>query len=458
MRKLVSTNPAKNYEVIGEVEVSSKKEIREKVARANAARGEWYALGIEGRVRILRKVWRAFSKRKEELALLATREMGMPISQSKSDIDDGLGYFKWYLDHAKDYLSPELTHQDDKTIHTVYYEPLGVAAVITPWNFPFSNVIWGCGQNFVAGNTIVFKHSGEVPLFGKLVEEIISGSGLPEGVFNEVYGNGEVGDYLVHQDINLICFTGSTKVGKYLYQLAAEKFIKATLELGGSAPGIVFKDADLDEILETLYFNRFINCGQCCDALKRLIIHESRFDEVVKRLREHLESKKVGDTEDKSTEIGPLVSRRQLRLLQSQVKDAVEKGAKVVTGGRSPADFKGAYYLPTILTNIKRDMRVWREEVFGPVLPVVNFKTETEAVELANDTRYGLGAYLFTKDKERAKRVAGKIETGMVSVNNASYLLPCNPFGGYKDSGFGREHGKYGFHHVCQIKVVSMEK
>lgn len=458
MIKLISTNPAKNYEIIGEVSVSTEKEIKNKVFRANLAKQEWRDLGVEKRVKLLRKLVAKLKEKRDELALLETREMGMPISQSRHDVDDAVRYLTWYLDNASKNLSAEVTYKDNTVVHRVFYEPIGVAAVIIPWNFPASNFVWGCGQNLVAGNTVVLKHSKECPLVGKLIEEIIASCGLPEGVFNEVYGDGKVGDYLVHQDIDIISFTGSTKIGKYLYTVAAEKFIKAVLECGGSAPGIVFKDAELDSVLGRLYYSRFANCGQCCDALKRLIVHESIFSEVVEKVKSCLKSKKVGDPEDESTDIGPLVAKRQLELLESQVKDAVDKGAKIVYGGKRPHDLQGAYYEPTLLINVTPKMRVWQEEVFGPVLPVVSFNTEDEAIELANDTKYGLGSFLFTKDKARVLRMASKIDTGMVSVNNASYLQPCSPFGGYKESGIGREHGKFGFGELTQTKVVAREK
>lgn len=457
MTKLTSTNPGKNYAVLGEVNISTEQEIKGKVQKAQLAKREWGNIGLEKRIKLLIQVVEKLKERKDELALLESKEMGMPISQSRLDLNDAIRYFIWYLDNAPKYLSPEVTYEDSSVIHKVFYEPIGVAAVIVPWNFPASNFVWGCGQNLVAGNTVVFKHSEECPLFGKLLEEIIS-SGLPSGVFNEVYGDGKVGDYLVHQDIDLISFTGSTKVGKYLYQVAAEKFIKAVFEMGGSAPGIVFDDADLDSVLESLYYSRFANCGQCCDALKRLIVHESRFEEAVEKIKNHLKSKKVGNPEDESTEVGPLVAKRQLELLEAQMKDAVGKGAKVVVGGKRPSNLKGAYYEPTLLTNITPDMRVWQEEIFGPVLPVVSFKSDDEAIKLANDTKYGLGAYIFTKNKERSVKVASQIDTGMVSINNASYLQPCSPFGGYKESGIGREHGKFGFAELTQVKVVAIEK
>lgn len=455
--KLISTNPGKNYEVIGEIEASSEVEIKDTVKKAREAQGQWNKIGLEERVKLLKKVSEEILIKKEELAQLASKEMGMPISQTRFDIEDSSRYFNWYLDNAEKYLSPEVVYEDDQSINKVFYEPIGVVAVISPWNYPLSNFVWGAGQNLIVGNTVVFKHSEECPLFGKLLEEIIT-SILPEGVFSEVYGDGSVGDLLVHQDINLISFTGSSRTGKQLYKVAAEKFIKIILEMGGSAPGIIFEDANVDEVLETIYFARFSNCGQMCDALKRLIVHESKHDEVVQKLKTLLSAKKVGDPLDESTDIGPLVAKRQLELLEEQVKDAVDKGAKVIIGGKRPEGIEGAYYEPTILTKVTKDMRIWQEEVFGAVLPVMPFKTEEEAIQLANDTKYGLGAYIYTQNRDRALRVASQINTGMVGINNTSYIQPCSPFGGTKESGLGREHGKFGFAELTNPKVVSMEK
>ena len=263
---------------------------------------------------------------------------------------------------------------------------------------------------------------------------------------------------MVNRNIDLICFTGSTNVGKYLYKVAAEKFIKVFLELGGSAPGVVFEDANIDRILDSLFSNRFFYSGQVCDGLKRLVVHESMLDEVVDKLIVKIKSTKVGDALNKKTEIGPMVSLKQLEVLEAQVKEAIYKGAKVEVGGKKLDINDGFFYEPSVLTNIKVDTKVWSEEVFGPVLPVVTFMSEEEAINLANNTKYGLGGYVFTEDKEKARRVAEKLDTGMVSINNASYLEPTSPFGGYKESGIGREHGRFGFSELTQVKVIAEEK
>ena len=395
---------------------------------------------------------------KEEIAQLTSKEMGMPITLSRADVDDSMHYFKWYLDNAEKYLSPEVVFEDEKMKHTVYREPIGVSANITPWNFPTSNFVWSVGESLIAGNTIVYKTSEETILSGKLIERIMNESGLLGGVFSEVYGDGEIGKILVNGDIDLICFTGSTNTGKYLYKVAADKFIKVFLELGGSAPGIIFEDVNIERVIDSFFGNRFLYCGQICDGLKRLIVHEKVIDEVVKSLVEKINKTKVGDALDETTEVGPLVSEKQLLILEEQVKDAVEKGAKVEVGGEKLELNGGFFYKPTILTNIIKDMRVWNEEVFGPVLPVVAFDTDEKAIRMANDTKYGLGGYVFTENKERAKKVALELKTGMVQTNNAGYLQPCSPFGGYKESGLGREHGKFGFYDLTQIKVIAEEK
>lgn len=456
MNKLISTNPAKDYQKIGEVEISSLSEIKEKVNLANRAKKLWKDIGVKERTKRLTSLYQIVEKRKKEIALSVTREIGKPIKEAINDINWDLTYFKWYLDNSEKYLGDEATHKEGNVIHKVVYEPIGTVASIVPWNFPFGNFLWGVIPNLIAGNTVVFKHSEECPLTGQLLEEIISKLKLPRGVFSEVYGDGKVGEQLVNQNIDLIWFTGSSKVGKKLYEIAGRKFIKAILELGGSNPAVIFEDVDVKEIMDKLYYKRFLNCGQVCDAVKRLVVHQLIFDKVIDGLKKTIKSKKIGDPEDKKTDIGSLVAKRQLELLESQVKDAIEKGAQIVTGGRRPVSLKGAYYLPTILTNITKDMRVWQEEVFGPVLSVISFKTEEEAIRLANDTNYGLGGEVYSKDKMRALRVASDIEAGTINVNKGNHWLPCNPFGGYKDSGIGREHGRWGLQELCQIKNIAI--
>lgn len=455
--KLTSINPSNN-KILGELEITSDAEVAKIVQLAHGAKESWKDLGIEGRNVLLRKFYDLLEKHSDELARIQSEEMGMPLAEAKIDLEGSLEYLRWYSDHSSEYLAPFVTYETDTEIHRVYREPRGVVGSIIPWNFPMSNIVWQCGQNLVAGNVVVLKPSEEVPMFTKKFEELVMESALPKGVLSLVYGDGKVGDILAHSDIDMLCFTGSTKVGKYLYKVAAEKFIPALTELGGSAPGIVFEDVDINEVVDTIMMNRFINCGQACDGLKRLIVHESKMDEVIALIGKKIEDMILGDALISETTLGPLVAERQVKVLEDQVSDAIQKGAKVVVGGERPKNLEGAYYKPTLLTGIKNNMRVWTEEVFGPVLPVISFKTEEEAIALANDTPYGLGCYIFTNDKDLYKRVASRMQSGMVSQNNLTYLRPFDPFGGYKNSGIGREHGKYGFEDVTQVKVIATEK
>jgi len=458
MSKLISTNPANNYSIVGEVTISGKAEITQKVQKAQAAKKAWKELGVQKRIALLEPICEEFVKHQEELAKLITRETGKPIQQSK---DEAIGYvedFKWFMEHAPFAIKDEITHEDKNSIHKIVYEPFGVAAVITPWNFPFGMAIWGILPNLLVGNTVVFKISEECPLVGKFIEEVFLDHNLPEGVFAQVYGAGEVGRQLSESEINFIWFTGSTNAGKSLYKTAADKFIKVLLEMGGSNPCVVFEDVDIDKTAEIIYKSRFQNCGQACNAVKRLIVYESIAEKLAAKLKKILKSKRIGNPEDQETDIGSLVAKRQLNLLKEQVDDSFAKGAKIIAQLKLPNNLHGAFYPPTILGNITKDMRVWKEEVFGPVLPMVTFATEDEAIDLANDTPYGLGSKVMSKNNERAERVASKIEAGTVEINEASRWLSCNPFGGYKNSGIGREHGELGFRELCQVKVISKSR
>lgn len=458
--KIASTNPAQNYKIIGEVEISTEKDINEIVKKAHLAQIEWSKLPLNDRLELVNSFVEECGKRADDMAQIITSETGRPISGSRADVSKGIDCFKAYMETAEQCLAPKVTFETDSEIHTVYREPWGVVAAICPWNFPFTNVAWQCGQAILAGNTIVYKNSEENQLFAKLLENIISVSKLPDGVFNIVYGDGKVGELLARSDINRISFTGSFAVGYKLTQIAAEKFIPITTELGGSNPYIVFEDAILNEAeIDNIYSRRFSHSGQFCTSVKRLIVHESKIDEVIEKLIKVTASKKIGDPFDEKTDIGPVVAKRQLEKIEAQVDDAIKKGAKIVLGGKRPDGLLGAYYEPTIITNITKDMRVWNEETFGPVLPVISFKTENEAIELANDTEYGLSSYLLTNDQQLINRVAPRLQAGMIAQKQIFNLVAgYNPFGGYKHSGMGRENGEFGFHEVTQVKLVSRYK
>jgi acyl-CoA reductase-like NAD-dependent aldehyde dehydrogenase len=454
MSKLISTNPADNYSVIGEVDISSDAEIAEKVLYANKAKITWKALGVAGRVKLLEPIRDEFIKNKDELIHLISLETGKVISESTTEVTRYIEELSWFLENGPLALKAEITLDDDISNHRVTYEPYGVAAVISPWNFPFGMAVWGIFPNLVAGNPVVFKISEETPLVGKFIEKIILSQNLPEGVFSEVYGAGDVGKKLTESDINLIWFTGSTKTGKSLYKTAADKFIKAVLEMGGSNPCVVFGDIDVTKAVLVIYGGRFRNCGQVCSALKRLIVEESISSKLIAALSDVVNKQVVGDPFDPKTDAGSLVAKRQLILLNAQLEDAISKGAKIVAQAKLPANLTGAFFPPTLLTNITPEMRVWQEEVFGPIFPIVTFDSEAKAIRMANHTPYGLGARVMSADLKRAERVAAKIDAGSIALNYEVRFLACDPYGGYKNSGLGRERGIHGLQELCQIKVI----
>jgi succinate-semialdehyde dehydrogenase / glutarate-semialdehyde dehydrogenase len=453
--KLVSTNPAAGYAEIGSVETSSQADVADAVAAARAAQPAWAALTIRERSQAVLSFSDIAQQRVDELAQLMTAETGRLLKDSYDNIASGQQNMKAYADMAESCLAPEVVFESDNEVHTVVREPWGVVACVCPWNFPFQNIAWQCAQALIAGNVVVYKNSEENPLFAEMVRSMIAQSDIPNDVFRVVQGDGEVGRWLVESDVDMVSFTGSSATGKLLARSAGERLLPVHAELGGSSPGVVFADADVDELLDTIYSLRFSNCGQYCDALKRLIVHESRFQEVVDGLALRATKAVVGDPTKPETEMGPLVAQRQLDKLEEQVADAIAKGANVVAGGGRPSGLSGAYYQPTILTNVTFDMRVWREEVFGPVLPVVSFSTEDEAIALANDTLYGLTAYVMTSNHATYERVAAQLKAGAIGENAAGFWSAQTPFGGYKQSGLGRANGHFGFHDMTQVKTIS---
>jgi len=456
--KIVSTNPGRNYEVIGEVEAASESDITKAVDKARSVQPSWAASSLEERGDKIRSFFKICGGRVDEIAEIMSKEMGKPIEAAREQVTSTFDEFEDYMKQVGQALTPEVVFENDSEKHIQTFEPRGVIAAIAPWNFPFNNLSFQVGQALIAGNTVLYKPSEETVLFAQLMAKLVGESELPEGVLTLIIGDGKVGEMLVRQDVDMILFTGSTATGQRITEIAAERSIPVLTEMGGSAPGIVSEDADVPKIIHTLASNRFDNTGQYCDGLKRAIVHVSKYDEVLKGLKEYALKTKVGDQLEEDTKIGPLVAKRQLDKLEEQVADALEKGAKVLVGGKQPESLEGAYYEVTVLTNISPDMRVWKEEVFGPVLPVVTFETEEEAVRLANDTEYGLGGYVFTESIERFRRVAKQIQAGDIAHNNATYFSPKTPFGGYKKSGNGRSQGLAGFHEVTQIKVIAEEK
>src|SRR3989344_2448143 len=434
---IISANPGRNYEEVGRVKATNKSEVSKIVASAREAFPAWRDLGFSGRKPYFDKFLSIYKTKVEELARLQTQEMGKPIESSRSEVKSVADWLENQLKIAPDALAPTVTDSYDTYEISIHREPYGVVGSVAPWNFPSFQFALAVLPQLIAGNTVVFKHSEECVLTSKLLADVALEAGFPEGVLKVIYGKGDIGQQLMEGDIDLIHFTGSTNVGKMLYKLAADKFIPAVLEMGGSSPGIIFEDAVLDKTCLSIFNERNGNCGQVCSALKRLFAHASKYEEVIAGLKSISEHQKLGDPMESQTTMGPLVAERQLIQIERQVQDARDKGATVVCGGKRPEGLLGAYYEPTILTNVTTDMAVMNEEVFGPVLPVIKFETEEEAIKMANDTDYGLSAFVYSADLARAERVAGLLEAGQVSVNGETFFGDNTPFGGYKKSGIG---------------------
>lgn len=455
--ELKSINPH-DQSVVGELRVSTQQDVKRVGKMAQKALKSWRNLSVTKRAEYIKKFRKRVAKNKKKIARLTTLEMGKPIQQSVDDVNGELLFLDYYIKNGPKFLADETVYKKGKEHFRVTHEPYGVCACIAPWNFPLSMANSGVIPALIAGNTIILKPSEYTSLTQKMVIDLLNEAGIPDGVANLLIGDGKVGSMLIDEDIDLAWFTGSTKVGQEIYEKCGKKFIKASLEMGGSSPGIIFADADLDLTMDNLYWARFLNCGQVCTAIKRLFVEKPVYQKVIRLFVDKLKTVKVGNPMDKNTDIGPLVSQKQLKVLKEQVADAISKGAKVEIGGKQPEarELKnGNYFEPTILTNVKLNMRVLTEEVFGPVLPIVPFKTEKEAIELANRTEYGLSAEVYTTDLEKGERVAKQIQAGTVTINTDNFFKPECPFGGYKKSGMGREYGEIGMKEFSQVKLIA---
>jgi acyl-CoA reductase-like NAD-dependent aldehyde dehydrogenase len=458
MAVLVSTNPAKGYKKLGEVDISTKDDVETAVKNARRAQPAWAALSPEKRAKYLTALAKAIGNHADEIAHMITSEMGKPLDDAKGEVAETISAISWIVENAPRILAVSTVRGDDTSIIERYHEPYGVSAAIAAWNFPLTNFKECVLQDLASGNAVVFKHSEENPLTGKLIDVCMDEAGFPDGVFSQVYGDGEVGSLLVDQEVDFISFIGSSKVGRELYKKAAEKFINVRLEMGGSSPGVVFEDVDIESAAKQVVSDRFFNSGQVCDALKRLLVQESIYDEFVAAVQKQIKALKFGDPEDESTTVSSLVAERQVQPILKQISDSVASGAKVLSGGKQPEGMDGAYIEPTLLIDVEASMPVWSEEVFGPVLPVMKFTDEADAIALANNTPYGLSGYVHSADKERALRIAKALKAGQIATNGVHNYYPEVCFGGYKFSGIGRTSGEEGLLQATQIKIITRLK
>ena len=428
-----------------------KEQVFQLVGKARRAFPEWKK-DYEKRRSYIYNLVEYLKKNKMELAKVATSEMGKTIKESTGEVEKCAWALEFYADHGDSFLADEVLNTDARKSFLTF-EPLGVIGSIMPWNFPYWQALRFAAPCLMAGNVIVMKPSRVTMQTGIEIEKAFTESGIPDGIFQTVVGSVESANHLIDSDVNAVTFTGSTDAGAKVGQRAAMNLKKCVLELGGSDPFIVLDDAIIEKAAEGAVKGRFINCGQSCVASKRFFVSKNIAKDFIELFIKKASQLKVGDPTLIETDIGPLSSKGSLETISGIVEDAKEKGAEILLGG-SEIDGKGYFYQPTILTNVKPNMRIATEETFGPVAPITIVENESEAVRLANDTEFGLGASIWTKDLAKAEKISRQIESGIVSVNNVVISDPRIPFGGIKHSGFGRELSRYGMLEFMNIKSV----
>ena len=448
-------NPA-TEEVCAEISLGSKEDVNDAVLSAKEALRTWAFSSKKERLEPLEKLYELYKKRWSDIAETITTEMGAPKDFStKLQAGTGAAHIKTFIRYLKefDFEKPLGEHAKNQRL---IYEPKGVCALITPWNWPMNQTCLKVMPALASGCTMILKPSEVAPLSAMILTELIDEAGFPPGVFNLVNGDGAItGDALTsHPDINMISFTGSTRAGALISQNAAKDFKRVSLELGGKGANIIFKDAD-PEAIERGALRCFRNSGQSCNAPTRMLVEKSMYDEAVERVKKFANTMKVGDPKKEGEHIGPVVSEVQYKKIQSLIQKGIDEGAKLVAGGVGKPDGidKGYFVKPTAFADVNNQMEIARTEIFGPVLSIIPFENEEEAISIANDTDYGLTNYIQTKDKEKANRVARRLRSGMVDVNGAGIAVDA-PFGGFKHSGIGREAGKEGLLEFLEVKSV----
>jgi aldehyde dehydrogenase (NAD+) len=438
------------------ISLGNKEDVDLAVSSAKKAYSTWSFSTKEERIKLLEKLYENYKKRWADIAEAITTEMGAPKDfATKLQAGTGAAHLKSFIRYLKnfEFEKPLGEHAPNQRL---IYEPKGVCALITPWNWPMNQVCLKVKPALAAGCTMVLKPSELAPLSSMILAELIDETKFPSGVFNLVNGDGATtGDALTsHPDVNMISFTGSTRAGALISQNAAKDFKRVSLELGGKGANIIFKDAD-PEAIERGALRCFRNSGQSCNAPTRMLVEKSMYNEAIERLKKYTEKFEVGDPKKEGEHIGPVISETQYNKIQSLIKKGIDEGAKLVAGGPGKPEGleKGYFVKPTVFADVNNDMDIARTEIFGPVLSVMPFESEEEAIQIANDTPYGLTNYIQTQDKEKVKRVARKLRSGMVDVNGAGIAVDA-PFGGFKHSGIGREAGEHGLEEFLEVKSV----
>ena len=451
------TNAYSN-EVISSLPDMGKKETDEAIDAANNAWPEWRARTAKERAGILKKWFDLIMANQEDLAILMTAEQGKPIAEARGEVGYGASFIEWFAEEGKRTYGDVIpTPANDRRI-LVIKQPIGVVASITPWNFPIAMITRKCAPALAAGCPVVIKPAAETPLSALAIAELADQAGIPKGILNVVVGtkSSEIGKALTDSPIvRKLSFTGSTAVGKILTRNCADTMKKVSMELGGNAPFIVFDDADLESAVSGALISKFRNTGQTCVCTNRFIVQEGIYDKFVEKLGEAVQTLNVGYGMDEGINQGPLISFKALDKVKDHLADAVDRGAVIVAGGK-PHENGGTMFEPTVISNVDTSMKMASEETFGPLAPVFKFKTEDEAIKLANDTEFGLASYFYTQDINRIWRVSEALEYGMVGINEGVISNEVAPFGGVKESGLGREGSHYGIDDFMELKYICM--
>ena len=450
--KIQTINPA-TEQVLKEYDIVNQEQIGELVKSARNEYVEWKR-NIDKRADHLYSFANELRKNKENLARTATMEMGKSIKESRAEIDKCAWTIEYFADNGKIFLGEEVINTDARN-SIVKFEPLGVIGSIMPWNFPYWQGLRFAAPSLMVGNTIVLKPASATMQCGIEIENTFLKAGVPEGVFQTMVGDSSSAEILIDSNgVNAVTFTGSVPVGAKVAERATSKLKKTVLELGGSDPFIVCDDADIDKASTGAVKGRFVNCGQSCIASKRFIVIKSIIKKFTEEFVQKTEKLKVGDPLEDDTDLGPVVNAKALENMERITKKSIKDGAELLTGGERIEGRKGYFYRPTILANVRPVMEVAQEEVFGPVAPIIAADDEKEAVKIANGSKFGLGASIWTENLGRAEELSSMVEAGMVTVNNVVISDPRVPFGGIKNSGFGRELSKYGMHEFVNTKSV----
>ena len=454
--KINVNNPSDNS-IVGSVPKLGAVETSRAIDAAERAFQSWRKLTAKQRAVQLRKLADLMMENQEDLAALMTIEQGKPLTESRGEVAYAASFFEWFAEEGKRLYGDVIPyHQSDRRI-VVLKEPVGVCAAITPWNFPSAMITRKAGPALASGCTIVIKPAGQTPFSALALCELAERAGIPPGVMNVVTGkSSEIGGELTSNDkVRKLTFTGSTNVGKILMKQCADSVKKISLELGGNAPFIVFDDADIDEAVTGAMLSKYRNSGQTCVCANRLLVHDAVYDEFAGKLSATVAKMKVGDGFGEKVEQGPLIDLPAVLKVEAHIMDAVGKGAMVAAGGARHA-LGGTFFQPTVLTNVNVNMVVANEETFGPVAPLFRFQSEEQVIQMANDTEFGLAAYLYSRDIGRIWRVSEAIEYGIVGINTGIISTEVAPFGGMKESGIGREGSKYGLDEYVEIKYLCM--